>query len=621
MAKKLISFLGTNKYLAGSYFIGDQVSTPQNFIQAALIEIVCKDWTAKDEIIILLTKEAKEKNWIDNNSNGYLGLNKTLQNLNTDIKITAIDLDDATQELDHWDHLFNVIFDCIDDEDEIYFDVTHGFRALPFLAQTMLSFTKLLKNTVPKSVFYGNFGVLGSYLQAKELPLEERLAPIIDLKGIYNLEKWTAAVDNFASSGDMTLLNEIVETSRAEYNFKDKDERHTALTIGNFIKALTTLTMNLNTVRMESFPSDIKMVFEAYEKFKALPSEKLGMLDKLLDRFDKELSIYNGDNIILDTLSAIEWCVDKGLIQQGYTILEEGLRTVTAFAVGLDHESFYYLSKKQFKAEVEDRSVLRKEIRNHIGGLFHSINMNEPLGKLKWLHKTPCVDQFKLLEKHYSFLKEFRDYFGITSTVNQTRNNINHAGMAQSNKLTAEKLKSDLSKYVEEIRPYFEAMAIESQKYTLDKVIENMQVFEECLKGTNQNSDNDSVLFVLLSHQLNEQQIEDAKDSLKVSDIVYLPTDLQAIWSNVDPFGDFDRSILDPIFNYIADYPTIKTKKLLVQGELSATINMVDWANRENYLAYYATTKRCSEDMIDAEGTVYTNKIFEHVQFRLFPQN
>jgi len=65
MAKKLLSFLGTNYYIRTIYTIGDTQSTPHRFIQASLAELICKDWGNEDSIHIFLTKDAEEKNWND----------------------------------------------------------------------------------------------------------------------------------------------------------------------------------------------------------------------------------------------------------------------------------------------------------------------------------------------------------------------------------------------------------------------------------------------------------------------------------------------------------------------------------------------------------------------------
>ena len=73
MARKVfISFLGTNNYLECIYDFGKEKSHPVRFVQEAIIDYLCKDWTESDRIIIFCTsfektgsKGSKELNWLD----------------------------------------------------------------------------------------------------------------------------------------------------------------------------------------------------------------------------------------------------------------------------------------------------------------------------------------------------------------------------------------------------------------------------------------------------------------------------------------------------------------------------------------------------------------------------
>lgn len=71
--KVFISFLGTNNYVQCRYDINGVVSVPVRFVQEALIEHICKDWTEEDRIFIFCTSKEKsgengsnEINWLDN---------------------------------------------------------------------------------------------------------------------------------------------------------------------------------------------------------------------------------------------------------------------------------------------------------------------------------------------------------------------------------------------------------------------------------------------------------------------------------------------------------------------------------------------------------------------------
>ena len=56
-----ISFLGTNNYLETYYSIGDfKSSQPVRFIQEALIEHLCREWTSEDIHLLHQTFFRKE---------------------------------------------------------------------------------------------------------------------------------------------------------------------------------------------------------------------------------------------------------------------------------------------------------------------------------------------------------------------------------------------------------------------------------------------------------------------------------------------------------------------------------------------------------------------------------
>ena len=49
-------------------------------------------------------------------------------------------------------------------------------------------------------------------------------------------------------------------------------------------------------------------------------------------------------------------------------------------------------------------------------------------------------------------------------------------------------------------------------------------------------------------------------------------------------------------------------------------ISTLNWAKKEQLKAYYSTTERKSVDIIQADGTVVTDKVFAHVTYREFPE-
>src|SRR5690606_39672094 len=72
--KKLLTVRGNGEYGEGIYTYRSRKATKSRFVQTAIYELFCQEFTDKDQIIIFLTEEAESKNWKD--SIGESGKNK-----------------------------------------------------------------------------------------------------------------------------------------------------------------------------------------------------------------------------------------------------------------------------------------------------------------------------------------------------------------------------------------------------------------------------------------------------------------------------------------------------------------------------------------------------------------
>ena len=62
--KVFISFLGTGNYVNCKYQYPDgEISAPVRFIQEALINKLCQNWSDDDRIFILCTEASQKKNY------------------------------------------------------------------------------------------------------------------------------------------------------------------------------------------------------------------------------------------------------------------------------------------------------------------------------------------------------------------------------------------------------------------------------------------------------------------------------------------------------------------------------------------------------------------------------
>ncbi len=120
-------------------------------------------------------------------------------------------------------------------------------------------------------------------------------------------------------------------------------------------------------------------------------------------------------------------------------------------------------------------------------------------------------------------------------------------------------------------------------------------------------------MFVLLSHNMTEQQCSDAIDDLGITKFETLPTD---IWSQIPAERATVETSLISLKETILTHSN-KGDYLFVQGDYGATFNMVQFAKENGFVPVYATSKRKSYEVVDGEK-VTTVREFQHVRFRKF---
>jgi hypothetical protein len=123
-------------------------------------------------------------------------------------------------------------------------------------------------------------------------------------------------------------------------------------------------------------------------------------------------------------------------------------------------------------------------------------------------------------------------------------------------------------------------------------------------------------MFLLFSHKLTEEQIKDAKESLKVNEFIYLPKELQELWSNIPPDIEDIGDYIKPIKDFLKKYAKPKDY-VLIQGDFGATYKMVNFAIDNDLIPIYSTTKRIAKD-IYKDDKVKITRTFKHCRFRKY---
>ncbi len=403
MGVKLLTFLGKNKLNPCEYMYKGQKLTKTEFVQEALVEALQKiDGFENIEFIIFLTEEAR-LNWEIN------GLKEKVSNLINPNKPHEIDIKIPENREENefkkylWD-VFSQIIGQLDDGDEIIFDITNSFRYQPMLALLALHFAKVTRNIKIHGIYYAS---------------DQTNPPaIIDLTSFIDMQEWITNIYAFEKSGRAQPLMEWVQQKEDEMKQRnDQEQLEHMRSRKEFIKDLHALTLALETNRGRELGKLAKQALSSLNKVKnqhdLFHSGSFKPLEILLNRIeDKILPLATG-NQISSGLAAVRWCVDHGLIQQAYTMLDEITLIAICKVVGFqDEEILSYRNKQKISEAVRKLSSQKKDKRKH-----------------------PIIDKKRLgdmKEKVDNLLSDKQTFVDSFSNLKDDRNDLNHAGFSLS---------------------------------------------------------------------------------------------------------------------------------------------------------------------------------------------
>lgn len=214
-----ISFLGTSNYVQTIYSLPNgELSSPVRFIQEALINYTCSDWTKDDKIYIFCTKGAANANWIDNGQSHIsedieeIGLEHRLKDIPSIWNIVEkVPIPEGFSESEIWE-IFDIVYSKLLNGDHIYFDVTHAFRSIPLFSTVLFNYSRFMKDTSIVSIMYGAFEKLGTAYEVRKLPIEERVAPVIDLTNVAKLQQFTDMANSLMTFGRLSTISKTLNT-------------------------------------------------------------------------------------------------------------------------------------------------------------------------------------------------------------------------------------------------------------------------------------------------------------------------------------------------------------------------------------------------------------------------
>lgn len=224
---KAITFLGAARAFETTYVMPDGREHTGPFFGVALARFY-----PNLSLKVFVTEKARETHW-DN-----------FRELTEDLvaEIDPVDIPDCADEAQMWT-LFQSVVDSVNDGEEVIFDITHGFRSLPFLSFLAAAYLRTVKHVKLEAVLYGNF-------EARDQSVTPNRAPVIDLTEFVSLLDWMTAADRFIRFGDGQDLARQLERTKPDPRVASKEALSDwTRNVGKIGGALAQLSQSLRMLR------------------------------------------------------------------------------------------------------------------------------------------------------------------------------------------------------------------------------------------------------------------------------------------------------------------------------------------------------------------------------------
>jgi CRISPR-associated DxTHG motif protein len=193
MTRIIITFLGisaSNDYYGYKY--EGEISKGRVFAEALLERKLVKF----DKMLVCVTNGAENTTW------------KIIEPfaLENPTSIVHVPIEDGMNDVELWKN-FNSITAEFQNDDEVIFDITHGFRSLPFLVFLFSAYLKVAKKVKIASVLYG-------VLEKREPPSSpeiKNIIPVIQLSSFVLMLDWMSATQQFIDLGDGNGLVKLLK--------------------------------------------------------------------------------------------------------------------------------------------------------------------------------------------------------------------------------------------------------------------------------------------------------------------------------------------------------------------------------------------------------------------------
>lgn len=594
--------LGTGAYTPCIYQMpdGQQFETP--FIQEVILR--GQAFGPEDRVTVFLTKEARERNWYDRPYQQWEidklkekdgedkpkvgdireGLENRLKNLFPDFwsHIEVVDIPDGLSKNETWG-IFRKMYESMDEDEDIIFDITHGFRSIPMLALTVLNYTKAIKHIRLSEVYYGCFEANGN------------VKPVLELTALDEILNWSMAADSFVRYGNSRQIHELC----GQENAKRCGKKDYSLTkVRKAIDGLDTVISNIETGRGDIMKQSEKSIYTAYQSFKTsmekameVGVDSMPMLENLMDTISDSMAMFDCADRVGIGMAVVDWSEKNRLTQQGFTALDETIKTYLC--------SVYSLSE----TEEDTRDGVVKTAINCIESVklehrekFEENGLN---GNRSFLWNQIKNDSHAPKHHRETFRKIIMtipdEWVVLSKKCADYRNDINHFGFTKTTK-DSSALHDELKFENKQFKALMEKRIDLNVKDETDPHPEKL-VFVNCSNHP--------------SNNWGEQQLEAARKYGEVVDVPFPAVDPDI--SNAD-LEKLAQRVLEQILS-------MQPQAVMCQGEFTLTHLLVSRLMKEGIVVLSACSTRDVVEKVSEDGKVEKLAVYDFSGFRTYRES
>jgi CRISPR-associated Csx2 family protein len=314
---KIISFLGLSSYSTAKY----QHPAKTELCETKYYQEALATFYQPEQMYIFLTPKVETKCPRGEDQSNWQQLQDRFIHKFTQIELIPVkNIPERNSPEDIWT-IFNKVNDCLEENDEVIFDITHSFRSFPIVALLAVSYFRVVRNITITGLLYGAY-------EAKE----NDITPSFDLLPVVRLFDWLTATDQFLKTGKGEDLAKLLKDA----------EGHTEA-LGNRILEIS---QGLELLRPMDVMKAASAMSENVERAKPDLATVVPPFEMLLNRVVDEYTQFalaepqnhqkNGKLALQKQLFEIEWCARKGLEVQAISLAREWLPSLLCYHFNLD---------------------------------------------------------------------------------------------------------------------------------------------------------------------------------------------------------------------------------------------------------------------------------------------